>query len=560
MTTEQREALRQDVVRWIQSSEFAGFLREMHLNPLELPLAFCASLFHVGGLGPADIFRGVKELGLATPRMRRRYLKLAQGGKIAQGFICRVQQHNSNSRRNQKPAQIIAGLGGTPEDDQLVESCLEMHEALRAKNAEFPPPSAGAPSRPCAAGKSVYDFGEPGSIFVFNAFLPDAALVPAEGRPFALCVINPQLWPAILPIPFSIAKAHASAKDFPKSHPLDKPEWLEKEYPTWQAAMHAFLKERIKRERREFHDSLNDVQLTELVVTLNNLTLKTVQLDAVISARTGEIEKLRHCLSSGVSPNFKGLLYNAVVTGSAEAVELLLTTGAAIHQPVDGDGNTYLHEAVLHNQPAIAKLLLNKGADANRKTKNGQTPLHYAYERPGESAALIELLEPLTKLDRPSYNVEEFLRMGNSVKAYYALSEAIGKGFRQRSPVELRVLSLAEFIGHCWPNGIITMDGHSRWAIIPCAELFDAIDEPVFAKMLWQCATIIREYGQKIGCEPFGTNSDDFALDEDTENKLYSSDFDFCKYDCDDETLCRKTMDYVRKNRHCFLTTAANKP
>lgn len=553
MTTEQREALRQDVVRWIQSHEFDGYVKELHLSPWQLPLGLFLSFFHVAGLWPWEVISRTRQLGLATPSlMRRRYLQLARTGNIARGYICRIQERAPDSRKDHVFAQIIAGIGGTTEDDTLVESCMEMQETLRLKKSEFPPSHAGAPDLVFRAGKSAYDFGEPGSIFIFNAVLHNSATIPTQARPFAVCVVNPNFWPAILPIPFAIAEPYLTAKDFEKPVKVERDAWLERDYPTWKAALHEFLKKRIKRERPEFHDSLNIVQLTDLVVSLNNPMLKTIELDAVIFARTGQLEKLKRCLSNGVSPNFKGLLYNAIAAGNAPAVELLLSSGADVQQPVDGAGNTYLHETVLHNQPAIAQLLLAKGADPNRETKNGQTPLHYAYERPGERAALVQLLEPVTKFDRPDYNLDEFLQMEDQVKAYYALCEAIRKGFRQRSPAELRVLSLPDFLAHCCHNGFDDMYWQATWAVVPAAELMEAIGEHTFAEMLWRCIAIVREYGEKAGRDPFDENSDYVDLDEETERKLDAPELEFCKQDFDWDEFCRRTMDYVRKNRELF--------
>jgi Ankyrin repeats (3 copies) len=551
MTTEQREALRQDTIRWIRSPVFSESMKALHLNPWQLPLALFLSFFHSGGLWPWDVISRTNQLGLATPLMRRRYVKLAQTGKIARGYICRTQAQAAGSRKNHMFAQIIASIGGTTEDDALVESCMEMQETLRLKNSEFAPIQAGAPDEVFRAGKSAYDSGEPGSIFVFNAVLHDAIAIPTQSRPFTVCVVNPNFWPAILPIPFAIAKPYLSKKDFEKPAKAEREAWLEKEYPTWQAAMHYFLKERIKRERREFYDSLDIVQLTDLVVRLNNPALRTAELDAVIFARTGQIEGLKQCLKNGVSPNFKGLLYSAVVTGNTQAVELLLSSGADIHQPVDGAGNTYLHEAALHNQPAAARLLLAKGADPNRETKGGQRPLHYAYERPGERAALVQLLEPLTKFSPPSYNLDELLKMEDQVKAYSALRSAICRDGRF-SPAELRVISLDEFIATGWSQGVSGMYWQKRWAIVPCAELMDAINEPIFAEVFRRGIAIIRDYGRKVGGDPFDRKSDYVDLDEETEKKLNSPELEFFNHHFDADQLCRKTMDYVRKNRELF--------
>ena len=52
MTIDQREALRQEVIRWIGSKEFDGYLKALHLDPMQMPLALLASVFHFGGVWP----------------------------------------------------------------------------------------------------------------------------------------------------------------------------------------------------------------------------------------------------------------------------------------------------------------------------------------------------------------------------------------------------------------------------------------------------------------------------------------------------------------------------
>jgi len=154
-----------------------------------------------------------------------------------------------------------------------------------------------------------------------------------------------------------------------------------------------------------------------------------------------------------------------------------------------------------------------------------------------------------------SYNVEDFLKMDDQVKAYYGLCDAIIKEDRKFSPAELRVLSLTDFLGLCCANGFDDLYWQARWAAVPSAELMNAIDEPVLAERLWKCIAIVREYGQKIRQDPFEPNSNHVDLDEATEEKLRSPELDFCK-DYGDwidwDVFCRKTMDYVRKNRELF--------
>lgn len=563
MTSDQREALRQDVVRWIGSKDFDGYMQGLHLDPMQMPLALLASVFNVGGSRPGSVIRGVKELGLATPLMRRRYLNLVRKGAVSRGYICKSQPKPVGGNKDFTTAYIIASIGGSADDDELVKSCLEMRDELRLKAGDktFPPDFSGSSDRVLGAGKSAFDFDEPGSIYVFSALLRESTTIPTRGRPFVLCIVNPNVWPAILPIPLAIAKPYLPTPDDEKPIKSEQPDWLKRDYPDWQQATHDFLDKRIKRERRAFYDSLSLVERMEMLVSINP-ALKTVELDAVIFARTGQIDNLARCLAKGVSPDLQGLMKLAITSGNAKVVELLLARGANPNKPVDGVGHTYLHEAVLYNQTAIVELLLAKGADPNQKTKKGINPLSYVRERSHERVAIIQLLEPVTHQNQEgiSYQIDEFLKMENPEKAYYALCAAIQKETdREVSPAELRVLSLSSFMGFCWPNGFTDMYWQATWAVVPCAELMEGIDEPIFAGMLRQCIAIVTEYGQKIGRDPFKDDDGSLELDEEAEDKLNAPGLAFYKHDYENEALCRKTMEYLRKNRALFTESNGGK-
>ena len=155
-----------------------------------------------------------------------------------------------------------------------------------------------------------------------------------------------------------------------------------------------------------------------------------------------------------------------------------------------------------------------------------------------------------------NYRVDDFLKMEIPEKAYWALSRAIlEENHRQAMPVELRIVSLGDFIDNCLTNGFLTFDGNAQWAVVPAAELMDAIDEPAFARELWACIGICREYGAKIGRDPFGPEVDYVELDEETESKIYAREFSFTKHVGLETTerLFQKTMDHVRKNRKWFV-------
>lgn len=154
------------------------------------------------------------------------------------------------------------------------------------------------------------------------------------------------------------------------------------------------------------------------------------------------------------------------------------------------------------------------------------------------------------------YRIDDILKMENPEKAYWALHDAIMQDkHRDAMPLELRVLSLADFTGNCLTNGFLTFDGNARWAVVPAAELMDAIGELELARELWACIGICREYGRKVGRDPFEPDVEYVELDEETENKINAREFDFTDYVdlMSDGRLYEKTMDYVRKNRELFV-------
>jgi hypothetical protein len=151
-----------------------------------------------------------------------------------------------------------------------------------------------------------------------------------------------------------------------------------------------------------------------------------------------------------------------------------------------------------------------------------------------------------------NYNIDDFLAMENKVAAYWALFKAIQNSPSTPSDAEMRVLSLPDFLGLCCANGFDDLYWQAGWAAIPSAELMEAIGEPQLSQMLWKCIDIAREYGKKVGKDPFAPEGDYVDLDEETEAKFNSPDLNFCSLYPDWDDCCTRTIDYVRKNRHLF--------
>ena len=71
------------------------------------------------------------------------------------------------------------------------------------------------------------------------------------------------------------------------------------------------------------------------------------------------------------------LLHHALVYGTYQHVELLLSAGADVTARNDS-GSTPLHRAAQLSTPQIIDILLKAGADVMARTNSGETPLHYA--------------------------------------------------------------------------------------------------------------------------------------------------------------------------------------
>jgi ankyrin repeat protein len=115
------------------------------------------------------------------------------------------------------------------------------------------------------------------------------------------------------------------------------------------------------------------------------------------AAARNDVAALRHLLDDGHEVDEGGDSWTALIwaarSGSVEAINVLLDSGADVNLPGSTGDNwdaTPLQHAILERQPAAVRLLLARGADANRGAGGSLAPLFLAA---GDTdPAMLELL------------------------------------------------------------------------------------------------------------------------------------------------------------------------
>lgn len=104
--------------------------------------------------------------------------------------------------------------------------------------------------------------------------------------------------------------------------------------------------------------------------------------DLIRAAEGGDLEGCRQAIDKGASPDASfgraTALSVAAFFGRREIVDLLLERGAGIDKGDDETGATALFQSIMGLEPEIARLLVDRGADVNKKTKPGMSALMLA--------------------------------------------------------------------------------------------------------------------------------------------------------------------------------------
>jgi ankyrin repeat protein len=104
--------------------------------------------------------------------------------------------------------------------------------------------------------------------------------------------------------------------------------------------------------------------------------------DLIRAAEAGDLEACRQAIEKGASPDAAfgraTALTTAAFFGRREIVDLLLERGAGIDKGDDETGAAALFQSIMGLEPEIARLLVDRGADVNKKTKPGMSALMLA--------------------------------------------------------------------------------------------------------------------------------------------------------------------------------------
>jgi hypothetical protein len=212
-TAQQREQLRQALLRWIQSPAFDEYFFCLHQPPREALMRCLSAATTLGGLlGMCGLLRNLRQCGIATARLRRGYLELAKTGQVVWGQALNTAAEFRNGKVMWAKARVLAAAEGTPEaDKQSIETMFKFCNTLRS-----PSNSTGtAEVQAMAADVSFKLFrvrpvpeilAGNVPVYLFDVILDRSANSSGFQKQWSLvCMANPAMRPSLLGIPAKFA-------------------------------------------------------------------------------------------------------------------------------------------------------------------------------------------------------------------------------------------------------------------------------------------------------------------------------------------------------------------
>jgi ankyrin repeat protein len=133
----------------------------------------------------------------------------------------------------------------------------------------------------------------------------------------------------------------------------------------------------------------------------------------LIATKAKQREVVKLLLENGADPTAKfrniGILHEACITGDPEIVSLIMEHGADLSS-LDGDEMTCFHTVARFSNVEVLRVLMKKSSRQAlyRKDSDGNTPLHLAVKRAGNSPGFKGLGSP-EEFNHDAFNLVEYM-------------------------------------------------------------------------------------------------------------------------------------------------------
>ena len=167
--------------------------------------------------------------------------------------------------------------------------------------------------------------------------------------------------------------------------------------------------------------TFNPALIPQLPIPISTTTLSQT-IDLPSGAEAGPLDER--------DPSGKTALHHAVIRGSMEDVEKLLSLGLSVND-CDNDANQPLHHAASRGFAGIIQLLLKNGANVNAKGPGGKTPVHLASRFMNAIRSLLKAHPTLSSQDDDGNTALHVAFVGarsNSPSSYSVITRLLDAG------------------------------------------------------------------------------------------------------------------------------------